>query len=232
MCDRESRDLLRSLEKKTPKKKSSEDQKVFKHQDENSENNQDGENKSILAKSPNNFLDKTTARKGSPIKCSANVDLFNAKINGEISKSDTFLSHDFDRSAAENMSTYKTSEPANSITKLMGKTHSANTAPWKDVAYNHHKHHSDQPHSTHPVYHTISLINGTINRMDLNQMKSRCKELNLDSNGKREAVKRRLKEYYKTEKLIDAGLLERKSSDERNSDYFVVVGKYLSNNKL
>ena len=68
--------------------------------------------------------------------------------------------------------------------------------------------------------------------MDLNQMKLRCKELSLDSNGKREAVKRRLKEYYKTEKLIDAGLLERKSSDERNSDYFVVGGKYLSNNKL
>jgi len=36
-------------------------------------------------------------------------------------------------------------------------------------------------------------------------------------------VKRRLKEYYKTEKLIQAGLLERKSSDERNTDFFIVI---------
>ena len=225
MCDRESRDLLRSLEKKTPKKTSSEKHKVFNYQDENAENNQDSENKSILVKCPNNVLAKSTSSNGSAVKRAVKVDLFDARINGEISKSDAFLRHDLDRSAGENMSCSKTFESANSITKLMGETHPAHTAPWKDVPYNHHKHQSDQFHSTHPVYHTISLINGTINRMDLNQMKSRCKELNLDSNGKREAVKRRLKEYYKTEKLIDAGLLERKSSDERNSDYFVVVGK-------
>ena len=64
--------------------------------------------------------------------------------------------------------------------------------------------------------------------MDLSEMKSKCKELQLDCNGKREALKRRLKEYYKTEKLIQAGLLERKSSDERNSDFFVVIGRLIA----
>ena len=98
---------------------------------------------------------------------------------------------------------------------------------WKQVKDKEYKYGYDKSDTDHPVYRTISLINGTINRMDLGEMKTRCKELNLDCNGKREAVKRRLKEYYKTEKLIQAGLLERKSSDERNSDFFIVIGKEL-----
>ncbi|XP_059090591.1 3'-5' exoribonuclease 1-like [Tigriopus californicus] len=74
---------------------------------------------------------------------------------------------------------------------------------------------------SHPVYSAISFINGQINRMDLNDLKQKCKQNNLDCHGKREAVKRRLKEYYKAQKLIEAGLLE--PSVNRNVDYFVVI---------
>ncbi len=45
----------------------------------------------------------------------------------------------------------------------------------------------------HPVYGRISVTNGEINRMSLQQMKQRCRQLRLDNLGKREAVKRRLK---------------------------------------
>jgi len=75
----------------------------------------------------------------------------------------------------------------------------------------------------HPVYSTISFINGKINRMDLNQLKSMCRQHKLPTMGKREAVKRRLKEFIKTEKLIEAGLLDRKATLIINTDYFVVI---------
>jgi 3'-5' exoribonuclease 1 len=52
-------------------------------------------------------------------------------------------------------------------------------------------------------------------------MKQQCKELRLDSNGKREAVKRRLKEHLKEQKLVEAGLVE--PSANRNVDFFVVI---------
>jgi len=71
------------------------------------------------------------------------------------------------------------------------------------------------------VYHSISQVNGMINRMDLSTMKKRCAELNLHPMGKREAVKRRLKEYYKETMLIEAGLIDPR--ENRNVDVFVVI---------
>ena len=73
----------------------------------------------------------------------------------------------------------------------------------------------------HPVYNQISYVNGQINRMDLGQMKVRCKELELECNGKREAVKRRLKEHFKEQMLLEAGLI--KPKENRNVDLFVVI---------
>lgn len=73
----------------------------------------------------------------------------------------------------------------------------------------------------HPVYNEISYINGQINRMDVSQMRNRCKEVGLEPAGKREALKRRLKEYFKAEKLIEAGLLER--NNPQNVEYFLVI---------
>lgn len=58
------------------------------------------------------------------------------------------------------------------------------------------------------VYKEISLINGQINRMNLGELKNACKELKLDCYGRKDPLKRRLKEHYKVEKLVQAGLLE------------------------
>jgi hypothetical protein len=37
------------------------------------------------------------------------------------------------------------------------------------------------------------------------QMRQRCREVGLEPSGRREALKRRLKEHFKSEKLIEAG---------------------------
>ncbi len=50
------------------------------------------------------------------------------------------------------------------------------------------------------------LLQGLMNCF---QMRQRCKEVGLESAGKREALKRRLKEHFKNEKLIEAGKLVR-----------------------
>ena len=82
---------------------------------------------------------------------------------------------------------------------------------------------ASQPHlmQNDDVYHRISEVNGTINRMDLSTMKKRCVDLKLHPMGKREAVKRRLKEYYKEKLLIEAGLVDPR--ENRNVDLFVVI---------
>jgi hypothetical protein len=49
------------------------------------------------------------------------------------------------------------------------------------------------------------------------QMRQRCKEVGLEPTGKREALKRRLKEHFKNEKLIEAGKLV--CFDERLSNF-------------
>jgi len=77
--------------------------------------------------------------------------------------------------------------------------------------------------SVHPVYRVISKINGKINRMDVDQLKSMCRQHGLATIGKREAIKRRLKEYIKSEKLIEAGLLDRKATLIINTPYFIVI---------
>ena len=44
--------------------------------------------------------------------------------------------------------------------------------------------------------------------MSLGELKNKCKSLRLDCYGKRDPLKRRLKEHFKVEKLIEAGLME------------------------
>ena len=72
----------------------------------------------------------------------------------------------------------------------------------------------------HPVFNAISLINGRINRLSISEMKRECKGLHLNCDGKRETVKRRLKEHYKAEKMVEAGM---KPPNYDNPDYFVVI---------
>ena len=227
MCDRECRDLIRGIKKKSPKKNIEENNKGYKLLHERLEDNEDSENKSIIAQDPN-FLGNTTDSK-LPFKCDTKRSLFHDQGRSSSAKDTQFSNNSLKQLLMSSNSAFRASQTEE---QHVHQSHVQNNKEKVDT--NHcveepwHKgtteYHNNQFHTTHPVYRTISLINGNINRMDLNQMKNRCKELQLDSNGKREAVKRRLKEYYKTEKLIEAGLLERRSSDERNSDFFVVVG--------
>jgi len=71
------------------------------------------------------------------------------------------------------------------------------------------------------VYKEISLLNGQINRMNLGELKNACKSLHLDCYGKRDPLKRRLKEHYKMEKLVQAGLMEPRANP--NADYFLII---------
>lgn len=89
------------------------------------------------------------------------------------------------------------------------------------------------------VYKEISLINGQINRMNLGELKNACKELKLDCYGRKDPLKRRLKEHYKVEKLVQAGLLEVyfrnfrvvyhatsllfQAKANRNADYLLII---------
>ena len=55
----------------------------------------------------------------------------------------------------------------------------------------------------------------------MGQLKRALAEKNMNHHGKRDTLKRRLKEHIKVEKLIAAGLME--ASENRNVDYFVVI---------
>ena len=72
----------------------------------------------------------------------------------------------------------------------------------------------------HPVYKDISRKNGLVNRLDLSSMKRLCREEGLDSTGKRDMVKQRLKQFYKTRLLREAGLLP---ASTRGYDRYLVV---------
>ena len=55
----------------------------------------------------------------------------------------------------------------------------------------------------------------------MGELKRTLAEKNMNNHGKRDTLKRRLKEHIKVEKLIAAGLME--ASENRNVDYFVVI---------
>jgi len=72
----------------------------------------------------------------------------------------------------------------------------------------------------HPIYKEISKKNGVINRSDLSTLKRMCREEGVDSSGKRDMVKQRLKQLYKTRLLREAGLLP---GHQRGYDFYLVV---------
>lgn len=71
------------------------------------------------------------------------------------------------------------------------------------------------------VYREISILNGQINRMNISQLKNACKDLSLDCYGTKDPLKKRLKEHYKVQKLISAGLMEAKAN--RNADFLIII---------
>ncbi|KAL0965696.1 hypothetical protein UPYG_G00284560 [Umbra pygmaea] len=52
-----------------------------------------------------------------------------------------------------------------------------------------------------PVYKEIALANGHINRMNRDELRSKLAELKLDTRGVKDVMKKRLKNYYKKQKL-------------------------------
>ncbi|CAK8698591.1 unnamed protein product [Clavelina lepadiformis] len=52
-----------------------------------------------------------------------------------------------------------------------------------------------------PVYHALSRINGSINRMTLTQLQQQLNKIGLNERGVKEVLKKRLKAYYKKQKL-------------------------------
>ncbi|XP_062868087.1 3'-5' exoribonuclease 1 [Trichomycterus rosablanca] len=72
-----------------------------------------------------------------------------------------------------------------------------------------------------PVYKEISLANGTINRMNRDELRAKCAELKLDTRGVKDVLKKRLKNYYKRQKLRQSGASGQ--PDETYYDYICVV---------
>ena len=52
-----------------------------------------------------------------------------------------------------------------------------------------------------PIFKKLSKINGKINNMSINELTEQVKKLNLDSTGRMEVLKKRLKNYYKLNAL-------------------------------
>ncbi|XP_030625290.1 3'-5' exoribonuclease 1 [Chanos chanos] len=53
-----------------------------------------------------------------------------------------------------------------------------------------------------PVYKEIALANGRVNRMHKDELRSRLAELKLDTRGVKDVLRKRLKNYYKKQKLM------------------------------
>ncbi|XP_063150818.1 3'-5' exoribonuclease 1 isoform X1 [Candoia aspera] len=53
-----------------------------------------------------------------------------------------------------------------------------------------------------PIYKEISLTNGYINRMSREELRAKLAEFRLDTRGVKDVLKKRLKNYYKKEKLM------------------------------
>ncbi|XP_076034444.1 3'-5' exoribonuclease 1-like [Oratosquilla oratoria] len=65
---------------------------------------------------------------------------------------------------------------------------------------------SSSSHIIDPVFQQLSKINGLINSMKKEEIKAKLRSLRLDTRGKKEVLKKRLKAYYKRRKLAQANL--------------------------
>merc|ERR1712227_263102 len=57
-----------------------------------------------------------------------------------------------------------------------------------------------------PIYKQISMKNGQINRMTKEEIRKKLAELKLDTQGLKEVLKKRLKNYYKKQKLMKSAV--------------------------
>ncbi|XP_041636409.1 3'-5' exoribonuclease 1 [Cheilinus undulatus] len=57
---------------------------------------------------------------------------------------------------------------------------------------------------SHPVYKEIALANGQINRMSKDELRKKLADLQLDTRGVKDVMKKRLKSHYKKQKLMQS----------------------------
>nr|XP_057922005.1 3'-5' exoribonuclease 1 [Doryrhamphus excisus] len=74
---------------------------------------------------------------------------------------------------------------------------------------------------SHPVYKEIALANGHINRMTRDELRTKLAELKLDTRGVKDVMKKRLKSYYKKQKLTQSAAEE--DAADAYYDYICVV---------
>ncbi|XP_051956726.1 3'-5' exoribonuclease 1-like [Xyrauchen texanus] len=72
-----------------------------------------------------------------------------------------------------------------------------------------------------PIYKEIALANGTINRMNREELRAKCAELKLDTRGVKDVLKKRLKNYYKKQKLMHSAAAD--GNSDVYYDYICVV---------
>ncbi|XP_060092944.1 3'-5' exoribonuclease 1 [Heteronotia binoei] len=70
-----------------------------------------------------------------------------------------------------------------------------------------------------PVYKEISLTNGFINRMSRDELRAKLAEFKLDTRGVKDVLKKRLKNYYKKEKLM----YKQPADGENYYDYICII---------
>lgn len=66
-----------------------------------------------------------------------------------------------------------------------------------------------------PVYKEIAVENGTINRMNRDELRAKCAELTLDTRGVKDVLRKRLKSYYKKQILMHSA-----AANENTDSYF------------
>ncbi|XP_010875559.3 3'-5' exoribonuclease 1 [Esox lucius] len=74
-----------------------------------------------------------------------------------------------------------------------------------------------------PVYKEIALANGHINRMNKDELRSKLAELELDTRGVKDVMKKRLKNYYKKQKLSLVQSVKEGGAMDTYYDYICVV---------
>ncbi|MPC19030.1 3'-5' exoribonuclease 1 [Portunus trituberculatus] len=77
---------------------------------------------------------------------------------------------------------------------------------------------------SHPVYRELSILNGKINKLNVAQLKSHLRELNLETSGKKSVLQKRLKSHIGQQKLKESGK-EDETASHRNLyyDYYLVI---------
>ncbi|XP_078426247.1 3'-5' exoribonuclease 1 isoform X3 [Cetorhinus maximus] len=73
-----------------------------------------------------------------------------------------------------------------------------------------------------PVYKEIAVTNGHINRMTRDELRTKLAELHLETRGVKDVLRKRLKNYYKKQKLTQTLLIKPECSD-MYYDYICVI---------